>query len=131
MKANELRIGNLAEYHIEDELDERKEWWEVITIDSDDINWLEKEEPETIDYRPITLTEEWLLKFGFESIENSGFFRKYYNDKYYLLYNPKQQYTEICVNSICGGQSKTKYIHQIQNLYFALTGTELEIKKTS
>lgn len=71
LKAKELRIGNYVEYRIEDELDSRKEWWEVTVIDSDDINWLEKESPESTDYRPIPITEEWLLNFGFKKLGNN------------------------------------------------------------
>lgn len=129
MKANELRIGNLAEYHIEDELDERKEWWEVITIDSDDINWLEKEEPETIDYRPKPLTEEWLLKFGFEKDETYTNSINPFLD--YIKGNLRISMPYFSLEFGDGGTMELKHVHQLQNLYFALTGTELQIIKKS
>jgi hypothetical protein len=126
MKPTELRIGNLVKNN------EPRYGNKILVIesigDNDTVNVFFREYPMSA-LEPIPLTEEWVLKFGFESLENTGFFRKYYNDKYYILSNPKQQYTEICVNSICGGQSKTQYVHQLQNLYFALTGEELTLEK--
>ena len=42
MKATDFRIGNLVYYHIEDSMDERKEWDEVSPIDYDDLRCLEQ-----------------------------------------------------------------------------------------
>jgi hypothetical protein len=127
LKAQELRIGNLVEYRMEDDLDSRKEWWAVTAIDSEDINWLEKEEPETIDYRPIPLTEEWLLKFGFEEDETYVSEENPFLD--YINGNVRISMPYFSFEYCDGGIKELKYVHQIQNLYFALTGTELEIKK--
>jgi hypothetical protein len=69
--------------------------------------------------KPIELTEEWLQKFGFElydSVEFRHFYRK--ND-----FDLNQDYQPIDFDCI-----EIKYVHQLQNLYFALTGKELEIK---
>jgi hypothetical protein len=85
---------------------------------------------------PIPLTEEWLLKFGFMefkggiSLDNEEFTLTYTHkntDKTILLEVTREdewgrhQYTCIVLNHI-------KYVHQLQNLYFALTGKELEMK---
>jgi len=87
---------------------------------------LEKNRPEIdeIIKSPIQLTEELLLKCGFDKnlvlITDNGEVR-YYRDE------------EIHVggwDSCTLGMvyiSKCKYLHQLQNLYFALTGEELEI----
>lgn len=130
LKAQDLRIGNLVEYRIEDELDSRKEWWEVTAIDSDDINWLEKESPESTDYRPIPLTEEWLLKFDE--------MKKFGSTIYIPIMNLKAEiHFEIYGNEIVSTiksdfanliLDRIKYVHQLQNLYFALSGTELNNK---
>ena len=74
--------------------------------------------------KPIPLTEEWLLKFGFEfgiKLQNFvkgkhqfvelGFINGYFSEIGIFYYGLK---TEI------------KSVHQLQNLYFALTGKELE-----
>ena len=67
MKAQEVRLGNYHFYHIVDKLDERGEYDEVCQIDAEDFRILENFDcPE---YKPIPLTEEWLLKLGFENLD--------------------------------------------------------------
>jgi hypothetical protein len=69
--------------------------------------------------KPIELTEEWLQKLGFElydSVEFRHFYRK--ND-----FDLDENYQPIDFDCI-----EIKYVHQLQNVYFALTGQELEIK---
>lgn len=82
------------------------------------------------DLEPIPLTEEWLLKFGFEKNFNN-FYEKLINkdeddfigkltDYFFAYYiDKKDNYPLIYI----------KYVHQLQNLYFALTGEELTIKE--
>ena len=65
------------------------------------------------DLKPIPLTEELLLKSGFKKIGN-----RYGNGHKRKVILNKQFY-----HSIAG---YIKYVHQLQNLYFALTQTELE-----
>jgi len=68
---------------------------------------------------PIYLTKEWLLRFGFKA-SNSG--------EVYML-NGFHVFT--CDNNEWKSffrLSPYKYVHQLQNLYFALTGEELTIK---
>lgn len=82
-------------------------------------------------FKPITLTEEILLKCGFEKdLEDSV-----NNNIDYILNNCEYwiQYHEDVNNFIFfgGGNSlgiKLNYLHQLQNLYFALTGKELEVE---
>lgn len=89
--------------------------------------------PMFFEAKPIPLTEEWLLRFGFEKFNHSV--------KEYWAINDFE--IEIHCNKfpvrICGGESAphltqfighgTKYVHQLQNIYFALTGEELKIKE--
>ena len=75
---------------------------------------------------PIPLTEEWLLKFGFENkgrilssdvisyVNKFGAEVRHYTE--YRFFIPELR-TGIWI----------QYIHQLQNLYFALTGEELTI----
>jgi len=81
---------------------------------------------------PIPLTEEWLIKFGFT--------KEYYDEK-----NHKEGYTYTIVLPIIGelcqsdkkdyvfdieqDKLRLKFVHQLQNLYFALTGTEMVYEK--
>jgi hypothetical protein len=68
--------------------------------------------------KPIPLTEEWLLKFGFDKIDfqfiKNGIKLFPIRDLYYRGNFPIK--------------SDIKYVHQLQNLFFALTGEELTIK---
>lgn len=137
MKATELRIGNLVEYKITDDLDERIEWWEVSEIDADDLKTIDDDE----DYRPIPLTEEWHNKFGvykngFNSFEYeindfSSFGIKIIvtEDYVFLRQGNKKNMHEDDVVSIWNKDltKRNMYVHEFQNLYFALTGEELTL----
>ena len=123
MKANELRIGNYINYRIVDKLDERQEWDEASIIDGQDLDYLEKN-PNDKDFQPIPLTEEWLLKFGFEK-DLDGFYRKKASYLIEVLFHDNG----IIVTNQSVSLKHIEYIHQLQNLYFALTGEELTIKE--
>ena len=102
MKANELRIGNFYD---------NNGFVSVVSPNTIEEVW----NAERSWVKPIPLTEEWLLKFGFE---NGNYFTLnnviiYKHDKYRYKYNY--------------GQIWVKYVHQLQNLYFALTNEELII----
>jgi hypothetical protein len=118
IQANELRIGNLISYTIEDDLDERKKWSEVSEIDAVDILHLTKFKDKN--YKPIPLTEDWLLKFGFEKssyyYEIKGIAISLGEDGRTILNGCGEVNAKHCV-----------YVHQLQNLYFALTGQELTL----
>jgi hypothetical protein len=85
--------------------------------------------------KPIPLTEEWLLKFDMELTDGFSSSRKLYlnnyeNDISKITYSPKEKLLRLS-----NGQSKgtmliphIKYVHQLQNIYFALTGIELTFK---
>lgn len=78
---------------------------------------------EASNLHPILLTEEWLTKFGFEKtlLKFEGVV---------FLYNEwKFKVREGLVYTNIGMRSELKYVHQLQNLIFALTGKELVIKK--
>lgn len=114
MKANELRIGNYAlrkEY-----LFENKNYHEII-IDHNDITACVIK-PE--DFKPITITEELLLKFGFENgIDEMTF----YNNLICIYWKKFDNYFEIN-----GENYFITELHMFQNLYWALCGEELTIK---
>jgi hypothetical protein len=77
------------------------------------------------EFNPIPLTEEILLKCGFEHITEG----LRYADKNHLIVNGDKDwlFMPFCTNDIdC--YIPIKYLHQLQNLYFALTGEELEFK---
>jgi len=110
MKANELRLGNYAKDSV----------LGIIEIDSTDKIYHAE------NLEPIPLTEEWLVKFSFDPDKDDYLGTSIvweediciydHGDNIYSLYRYNDQHVYI------------KYIHQLQNLYFALTGQELEIK---
>lgn len=123
MEAKELRIGNLitrndlgtSEPRIETILELRKD--KVFTsgpvtaiCDYEDLN-------------PIPLTEEWLINLGYEAdcefSENPMHFRK----DGYLIWKPASIFYDDLY------RIELKYVHQLQNLYFALKGKELTLKE--
>ena len=125
INAKELRIGNLVEYRIIDKLDERKEWWEVSEIDADDIHWLSKVDTKDEDFRAIQLTEEWLQKLGFEM---KGFYRLKVTSFLELCWKPHDKTLNIQTEKNGFTEdSKVRYVHELQNLYFALTQRELTV----
>ena len=86
---------------------------------------------------PIPLTEEWLLKFGFVIHNKPNGYTEYikYKEgtKQYLhkLFTFKESDNDWDGKFAFSGtiQTKLKHVNQLQNLYFALTGEELTIKK--
>lgn len=129
MIASELRVGNYHYYKIVDKFHEPSEWKEVCTIDAEDIVYLSKN-PDDPDYEPIPLTEEWLLRFSFEIIYISQFRTKLSHKKNHFIGFDFSYVTDKSMEGFTfyGKYIKINYVHQLQNLYFALTGEELTIK---
>ena len=73
--------------------------------------------------KPIPLNEEWLVKFGFT--QQGRFFNKEAKHNLFVWYE-----NHIGIKGMLGvvKPSKCIYVHQLQNLYFALTQKELTIK---
>lgn len=85
---------------------------------------------EYTDYaEPIPLTEEWLVKLGFVEIYSSDFRRRFE-----LTQSPCFEYSfafnqETTGDAIYYGRYlKCECVHQLQNIYHALTGKEMEVK---
>ena len=144
MDARELRIGNYIQYfgnvaQVEGIVNESNGFG--LQLNGGDFASINSNSLE-----PIPLTEEWLLKFGFTSegegceawldlkneIENNKVqlrtwinfecFQEYNGTAFFMLENYEgDDYTTIIPR-------KFKYVHQLQNLYFALTREELTIK---
>ncbi len=85
----------------------------------------------------IPLTEEWLLKLGFDiSDDDSGFSendeggKKVYRNKISII-NDNGFALRIYIDGdswYSFNWTKVNFVHQLQNLYFALTSEELEVK---
>ena len=121
MEARELRIGNIIEMTY---LPNGKVF---ISINSYQINQLNDKEKgcrvaEYYDsFRPIPITEEWLIKFGGNCVMVEGC-PIYYVNPFDIEYYENESVLIIGNSSV-----KLKYVHQLQNLYFALTGEEITL----
>jgi hypothetical protein len=126
MKASELRIGNLIGFNYGN----RKTYSTITEITSIDVK-LNDGFAELSQLEPIPLTEKWLLRFGYIKFEvNATIFCEYslVDDgvlKYKLLFD-KRNNNIVMPNEY--KPIKIKHVHQLQNLYFALTGEELILK---
>jgi hypothetical protein len=115
MIANELRIGNLIKFSEDGtiftvgSIEERG-----FTVQNDEeTTWIEAEE-----FEPIPLTEEWLLKFWFIS---NPYEDRYEKGSIHIECIKTKGETYLWIENM----PHIKYVHQLQNLYFALTGEEL------
>ena len=143
MNARELRIGNLVECKgWGDTYTDRKPYYgkcifsvysacKVFVKLEVGHDALQKERIERIN--PIPLTEEWLVKFGFEKV-NDNFMTiesYHYENKNCWIYLIADGF-ELELNTLSERNNLCrtyKYVHQLQNLYFALTGEELTISE--
>src|SRR5690606_17260010 len=113
MKANELRIGNYV----------KDPYGKTIKLTS-----VEKDAGML---RPVPLTEEWLLKFGWVWNQECNSFEKYPNGDsrmnldFQEVSNSYTMFNYVLKAKIC---DRIFHVHQLQNLFFALTGEELTIK---
>ena len=84
------------------------------------------------DMEPIPLSAEWLVRMGFENGEIK------YSHKLHMTIRPYQTATQgifpgeweiTLLGAIPHALGRTiRYVHQLQNLYFDLTGEEVTIK---
>lgn len=135
MEVKELRIGNYVhddfkEVHKVEQLssDQYKNWIKEPNIVLSKINGL-KGFYQSDEVFPIELTEEWLLKLGFEKKAEHNFRLNVFARSIIHAYTHGK--VEIELGNRSGysfGYPQVQYVHQLQNLYFALTGEELEQK---
>ncbi len=124
MESKDLRIGN----YIYDDVDGLHQ---ITSIDDLELGLV----GDAIEYKyakPIPLTKEWLARFGFK--------KNLYIDGYigcdslhtsFVLSEPNKFKEYYTFNFGVGDLTNIKeliYVHELQNLYFALTGEELELK---
>ena len=139
MKASELRIGNLV--YVTDNLTNLI-FKEITPINIHNLMHLTgwDKSPVDIEFEPIPLTEEFLLKFGFANIDKGGNDFITYTDSeynYYLQIDVRRKDGKYLIldNSFddlrAFSMVDIEYVHQLQNLYFALTGNELKYEEQS
>ena len=128
LKTTDLRIGNYL-YSLETS---KNQIVTGIVNDSIFIHALTFDTQSIKNFKPIQLTEEWLDRLGFYSKYKSN--HKMWNIFGFDLHQisdededgnkiPQEQIFYYAFSY------EIKYVHQLQNLYFALTGEELTIKE--
>jgi hypothetical protein len=106
----------------------------VVTVDEICSDGLETPEEGFLSYSHpqllgLPITEEWLLKFGFEFWKGSNAFCLQINATVILSFD----IDGLVIFSECSSDNyystsfnpNIKYVHELQNLYFTLTKTEL------
>lgn len=79
--------------------------------------------------KPISLTEKWLLKLGFQEHPNDYYYLGGYKIRFDLDNDLNPIKFCFLFFDIGDWEMEIKYVHQLQNLYFALTCEELKIKE--
>ena len=127
MTANELRIGNWVK--IDSLTDGHTQDVQAGSFHLDEMGTTVKYK-----YSPIPLTEEWLLKLGFQKRQ----LQEYDNWTTYecqylkvLIDKPKGIEFDWMIARNVDFDPKIRYVHQLQNLYFALTNNELKNDSTN
>lgn len=121
MNASELRIGNFVQHKC-------GAHYKISAYDIVDVA------DGTFYIKPIPLTEEWLLRLGFikpDRYMSGGFMIDGYEDGFFV--SSGFNFCQFClIDQMVDTRyisDNIKYVHQLQNLYFALTGEELTIKE--
>jgi len=129
MKVTDLRIGNKVFYNDENETPEPI----IVEIGLSDLILI-SEGLKSCVYKPIPITEDWLVKFGFVMhnkvngsfcLNNYGIFLSIglkgfngFKDNSVSIKTMLITHDWITIDCIDN-------VHQLQNLYYALTGSEL------
>tara|TARA_R110002153_G_scaffold154825_2_gene306874 strand:+ start:496 stop:906 length:411 start_codon:yes stop_codon:yes gene_type:complete len=110
MKAQDLRIGNLI-------LDEDG----LVEVTRHTLGMIEllNTPGHYTKFKPIPLTEEWILKMGYKWKDNYKYYVKTYGNNKESIIDIKFVVMDMDYVPIL------KHVHQLQNLYFALTGEAL------
>lgn len=126
MEANELRIGNWIDYNGKHAyitaVGKKSVIIELGTVINDHSAYTESKNPNLDEINGIPLTEEWLLKFGFIKVLDYPCFRL---DGLQIEFNG---FDSQWGSGLLDEKTVTKYVHQLQNLFFALKGKELTLK---
>jgi len=130
LTSQELRIGNLLYYHL--------------TEDVCEVNYIGEKSFDCKTelgsmahgvYDPIPLTKEWLLKIGFDKEKDHKWKDGSITPEIYVFKSYFIEFTNIYTVVVLARMNRSggefirsvKFVHEIQNLIFALTGEELKV----
>lgn len=116
IQATELRIGNLITSE-----SSMGVAWEVMPSDIEKIYLNEQH------YSGVPITEEWLLKFSWGKWKDGDM-----TDGHCKMYFDTRNKEFGLFDEVDGSKwrlRKIKFVHELQNFYYAYTGRELTIKQ--
>ena len=123
----DLRIGNLVKYN--------GEFYAIKSFDEEHVvlkdNVLAEYYLDYIGYdeiEAIEITEEWLLKLGVFIVETCKSFEASFPNFRFSLHKSENYDGWLFCENETVITDKIHYVNQLQNLFFALAGKELEIK---
>jgi len=128
MTAQELRIGNLVNLCFE-----HKPGWFIAsvtniydnnTIDTDSVYVVNKVK---YYFEGVPLTEYWLLMFGFEDRVGLWVLTKELPNTMIIIHQTLNGFSFSWSDANDRMILKIQFVHQLQNLYFALTSEELSL----
>lgn len=125
MEAKELRIGNEVNFFINGNMYQGAIYcidYKTCTIGNNIDRYTVKHEY----IEPIPLTQEWLERFGFECVWSGTGDGTTYKKGHVQLHGDHWP-LHYCGSTDWVYYPKLEHVHQLQNLYFALTGQELEL----
>lgn len=130
MEAKSLRIGNYVYWNHKGVPYNDYMWTHEVEIIEKDEIWTKAGYTSIDKIEPITLTEDWLLRFGFE-INESGFYIIDTGRKALSISHKEGFHTTFRIDvgmDFCEIIESIQYVNQLQNLYYALICEELTIK---
>jgi hypothetical protein len=134
MKPGDLRIGNVVDF--------MSHPCSVVAIDGDNDRLITapllagglKAEIGIDNFKPVNLTEEWLIKLGFKCVNLHW-------KKYTLVFGARKMdfkfiQDELSIYDLNDSDQyfdipAPSFVHQLQNLYYSLTGKELLVKSAT
>ncbi len=135
LKANDLRVGNwIAMLNETSTTEDTYYTWQIKTgseIDTITEYLQSNTDPEIIAYKSIELNPEVLQQFGFKPGNKSDYFIEFENSigdkkKLYIGYDEGSYFWGIEEDLKSVPVEKIHYLHQVQNIYFSLSGAELQ-----
>lgn len=132
----ELRIGNYVDiYYVSDITGAEKRIFKNAIVDTIDSKFI-KHNGSSYAYKenikPIPITEDWLIKFGFEKKTINGSDTWLFNDCIFEIIKNKLSFSLSLADNTgeIVFEKEVSSVHQLQNIFFALTGEELKLKES-
>jgi len=140
MNKNELRLGNLVNEEIlgNCEVSDICEHVVMVKVNNGELDGTISKVTYTLNYcciNPIPLNEKLLLDFGFKKLKgiNDRYLKDYGAFFFSLLLTNDDKSYDVTLSNHDGNEAPPtvgfgifKYVHQLQNIYFALCSEELK-----